>query len=113
MTSRAASSPRRGARAAPGPRGSIRWDRVGRIALLGLLGVILLLYLAPLSHWITQSRAASAQAAEVEELERERARLDGRLRALRVPDSIEREARRLGMVRSGERAFVVEGLPEG
>jgi hypothetical protein len=30
---------------------------------------------------------------------------------LRDPRALEREARRLGMVRQGERAYVIEGLP--
>jgi hypothetical protein len=28
---------------------------VGRVALLVVLGAILLLYIAPVSHWVTQS----------------------------------------------------------
>ena len=31
--------------------------------------------------------------------------------ALRDPGALEREARSLGMVRQGERAYVIEGLP--
>ncbi|MGH2824907.1 MAG: septum formation initiator family protein [Thermoleophilaceae bacterium] len=37
--------------------------------------------------------------------------LKRRVRALRDPGALEREARRLGMVRQGERAYVIEGLP--
>src|SRR5204862_458615 len=37
----------------------------------------------------------------------------GRARALREPASLMREARRLGMVRQGERAFVIQDLPQG
>jgi len=39
--------------------------------------------------------------------------LVARRRALREPASLMREARRLGMVRQGERAFVVSNLPRG
>jgi hypothetical protein len=42
-------------------RTSIRWDRLGRLALLGTLIVILLLYISPAKHWWEQSRTASAQ----------------------------------------------------
>ena len=38
-------------------------------------------------------------------------RLTRRLRALRDPGALEREARRLGMVRVGERSYVIENLP--
>jgi cell division protein FtsB len=90
------------------PPSRIRWDRVGRLALLLVLGVILLLYVSPATHWLEQRRTAAGQREELHSLEREHDRLARRLRELRHPDAIEREARQLGMVRSGERAFVVE-----
>ena len=92
------------------PRSAIRWDRVGRYALLGVLGVILLLYVSPAKHCSEQSRTAGHQQAEIEELEREHERLEARLSELKHPDAIEREARRLGMVRVGERSYVIENL---
>ncbi|MDX6721405.1 MAG: hypothetical protein QOJ63_3659, partial [Solirubrobacteraceae bacterium] len=49
----------------------------------------------------------------VAELQREHTALLRRQRALRRPGSIEIEARRLGMVRRDERAYVVKGLPRG
>ena len=53
----------------------MRWDRVGRIALLGTLGVILLLYVSPAKHWIEQSSTARAQKEELSELMDENSRL--------------------------------------
>src|SRR4051794_35216733 len=91
------------------PAGSnIRWDRLGRFALLGMLGVIVLLYLSPVKHWIQQSRTQAHQEQQLRGLQQENARLEGRLRYLERPDSIDREARRLGMVKRGERAYVLE-----
>lgn len=101
--------PRRGDKLQP--RRRIRWDRLGRGALLGVLGVILLLYISPAKHWITQSQTASHQDAELRELKREHARLENQVRNLRRPGSLEREVRRLGMVREGERAYSIENLP--
>jgi cell division protein FtsB len=92
-------------------RSGIRWDRVGRFALLTTLVVILLLYLSPAKHWIQQSRTAGAQQDELGELAEENKELKRRVRALRDPGALEREARRLGMVRQGERAYVIENLP--
>ena len=94
------------------PRPAIRWDRVGRFALLGVLGVILLLYISPTKHWIQQSRTAGEQRTELEQLTGENKQLKQRVKQMRDPASLEREARRLGMVREGERPFVVEGLPK-
>ena len=101
----------RAARRAPARRGGIRWDRLGRVGLLSVLGIILLLYVSPIKHWIEQSRTAGEQRTELRELSRENRRLERRVRALRTPGALEREARRLGMVRQDERSFVVENLP--
>ena len=107
-TARTARTPvRRPARRA----GAIRWDRVGRVALLWVLGVIRLLYLSPTKHWIEQSRTAGRQRGELSGLTRENSELKRRVRELRSPGALEREARRLGMVRRGERSFVIENLP--
>jgi cell division protein FtsB len=92
-------------------RSGIRWDRVGRVALFATLVVILFSYLSPARHWLQQSGTASHQKEELGELLAEKKRLARRLRALRDPDALEREARRLGMVRAGERSYVIENLP--
>ena len=91
--------------------GRIRWDRLGRIALLTVLGVILLLYVSPTKHWIEQSGTKSAQKAELTELSAENAKLKRKVRAFRSPGSLEQEARRLGMVKRGERSYVIENPP--
>ena len=104
-TARASSAPRRRGK-------SIRWDRVGRTALLLVLGVIVLLYIPPAMRWVEQRETADRQSAEVEQLQREHEELQARLEGLHGRDAVEREARRLGMVRLGERPIVIEGLPE-
>ncbi|MGI8660451.1 MAG: FtsB family cell division protein [Thermoleophilaceae bacterium] len=93
-------------------RTGVRWDRVGRIALLVTLGVILLLYISPAKHWLEQSSAARVQQTELGELERENAELKQRVRTLRDPEALALEARRLGMVGVGERAYVIQNLSE-
>jgi cell division protein FtsB len=86
----------------------VRWDRIGRIGLLVTLGVILLLYVSPTRHWLEQSGTHRAQKQELRELKAENARLKRRVRALRDPAALEQAARRLGMVRKGERSYVIE-----
>ena len=91
---------------------SVRWDRLGRIALLAVLAGVVLLYVGPAhSYWQTW-RESRARNAELSRLDVEHDRLLARRRALREPASLMREARRLGMVRRGERAFVVQDLPK-
>lgn len=74
-----------------------------------MLGAILLLYVPPVTHWLEQSRTAGHQREELEALARENDELEERLSSLRGPAAVERAARGLGMVRDGERAFVIEG----
>jgi cell division protein FtsB len=95
----------------PARRTSIRWDRLGRLALLGTLVVILLLYVSPAKHWLQQSSTASAHRNELRDLTAENKQLKQRVRALKDPGALEQEARRMGMVRQGERAYVIEDLP--
>ena len=92
-------------------RSGIRWDRLGRVALLITLIVIVFSYLSPARHWLQQSGTADRQKAELSGLKAQKVKLQRRLKALRDPGALEREARHLGMVRVGERAYVIENLP--
>ena len=96
---------------APVRRAGIRWDRVGRIALLVVLLAILYLYVSPVQQWFDQRETAAAHRDELKKLELEHERLESRARTLRDPNSLEREARKLGMVKRGERSFVIENPP--
>jgi cell division protein FtsB len=90
--------------------GRVRWDRVGRVALLLVLGLVLLLYIGPARSFVSTWHEAKAKRADVHRLEAENRRLQARRRALEDPRTLETEARKLGMVRPGERAFVIQGL---
>jgi cell division protein FtsB len=68
-------------------------------------------YLSPARHWLQQSGTANRQKQELSQLTGEKKRLQRRLKALRDPGALEREARHLGMVRVGERSYVIENLP--
>jgi len=112
-------SPRARPRAISGPpaaqrqRPGIRWDRVGRVALLVVLAGIVLLYVGPARSYVSTMREAKVRRAQVARLSRENAHLRAKRNALRSPAALEREARRLGMVRPGERAYIVKHLPKG
>jgi hypothetical protein len=113
MAGSATATPRIRPRTRPSARApsGIHWERVGRVALLGVLCVIVLLYIPPVTHWIQQSHTASRGHAQLRDLKRERARLRARLHQLVGPGALEREARRLGMVKPGERPYVIESSP--
>ncbi len=75
--------------------------------------MILFSYASPARQWIKQSGTAGHQKQQLSELNREHQGLKRRLRALRDPGALEREARRLGMVRAGERSYVIENCEAG
>src|SRR3954471_3674911 len=87
------------------PRSSIQWQKVGRLALLFTLFVIVLLYIRPVAHWLEQRSTAAHSEADLRALEREHDRLEARLRQLSGTGAVEREARKMGMVRQGERPY--------
>jgi cell division protein FtsB len=93
------------------PQG-IRWDRVGRVALLVVLIGVVALAVGPAINLLSTWQEANARNAQVERLERENAKLRARKQALNDEATLEREARRLGFVKPGERPYVVRGLPE-
>lgn len=97
------------ARAAARP--NIRWDRLGRVFLLGVLFVILLMYVSPLTHWMRQKGTAREDSAELHQLQATNDGLKEQIKQLQSPSALELKARRLGMVKQGERAFVIENLP--
>ena len=89
----------------------VRWDRIGRLALLFVGLLLIYLYINPLRTWVSTWQEAQTKRQEVSQLQREHVELVERARALRSPGSVETEARRLGMVKPDERAYVVRGLP--
>ena len=92
---------------------AIRWDRVGRVALLCVLVGLAFLYIKPASSYFAARGQARTHDAEVRALVRERNELLARRRALGRPAVLERAARRLGYVRPGERSYIVRDLPKG
>ncbi len=89
----------------------VRWDRVGRCSLLFVALLLICLYVNPVRTYVATRHEAKTKRAEVAALQREHDALERRARELRRAGSVELEARRLGMVRRTERAFVVKGLP--
>lgn len=98
-------------RQGPARSSTIRWDRVQRKALVGGLGLIALLYISPIKDFIDEHEAVSASRTQVHQLEHANDNLRQQIGDLNRPEAIAQQARRLGMVREGEQAFVVENAP--
>ena len=108
MTARAHAAPRRvGRRIGPS---RVRWDKVGRLALVLVLFGVMVSYLNPVVNLLDAWRDSKASEERLLELKRENARLANQVKDAESPAVLEREARKLGMVRPGEDAYVVRGL---
>jgi cell division protein FtsB len=92
-------------------RGGIRWDRLARVSLLFVLLAVLVSYLGPAANYVESWRLAKQTRAELQQLRTDNDRLRDRAKRLRDPNTIELEARRIGMARPGERAYVIRRLP--
>ena len=109
MAARAYAGGRRRVRRRVGPS-RIRWDRVGRIALVLVLFGVMVSYLNPMVNLLEAWKGSKASQKELVELKKERTDLRAQLQDASSPATLEREARRLGMVKPGEHAYVVHGL---
>jgi hypothetical protein len=86
----------------------IRWDRVGRWALICVFAFVLYLYVGPARTWIGTYAEAGRKRDEVADLRARQDQLLERKRALERGGAVELEARKLGMVKAGEKLYVVE-----
>jgi len=89
----------------------VRWDRLGRIAMLFVLGALVYLYLSAGIHMFSTWRQARSDSATVVAMERENRRLVRQHQVLSSQRTLEAEARQLGMMNKGEQPYVVSGLP--
>jgi cell division protein FtsB len=80
------------------------------VALVLVLFGVLVSYLNPVVNLVDAWHDSKAGEERLAELHRENAELQEQVRDASDPLTQEREARRLGMVRPGEHAYVVRGL---
>jgi hypothetical protein len=88
----------------------IKWDRIGRIALVVVLAAVLYSYLNPAIDFVKTYTATTTAKAERHQLLRENARLHEIVQSADNPIVIDREARSQGMVAEGETPIVIHGL---
>jgi cell division protein FtsB len=82
----------------------MRWLVVGVALFMGFL------YYRPLSSYLDTKQELERRSAEVRSLEDERRALERRLAGAEETSSVERQGRRLGLVRPNEKLFIVKGL---
>jgi hypothetical protein len=89
----------------------VRWDRLGRLAMLAVLAALLYLYLSAGVHMLSTWGQARHDRATVVAMEGEHQTLVRQREALSRQGTVEAQARQLGMKKSGERQYIVPGLP--
>lgn len=84
-----------------------------RLVAVALLAACLIgfLYYRPVRAYMRVGRALDERRAEVRALAAEKQRLERRLALDESGATLLRAARRLGLVRPGERLFIVKGIP--
>jgi hypothetical protein len=83
---------------------------VGRVSLLVVLAVVVGLYVNQAISYFSVRSQAVAQMSAALRLEHQNRKLLRQQQMLRNPATIQRDARALGMVRQGERPYVITGV---
>lgn len=92
-------------------KSQINWERLGRVALVLVLFAVFASYLRPVTGLVNAWQDSKASEERLAQLQEEHAQLQRESAADSTDAVIVREARRLGFIRTGERPFVVDGLP--
>jgi cell division protein FtsB len=108
--------PRGRARSARAPgavraAGRIRWDRLGRIAMLLVLGALVYLYLSAGVRMLSTLHQSHRTSAQVSAMESQHRALVKQHNELSSQSMLEQEARQLGMMRPGEQPYEISNLP--
>lgn len=82
------------------------------MALVLVLFGVLVSYLNPVVNLVDAWRDSRVSEERLGELQRENLTLEEQVEEAASPLTVEREARRLGMVRPGERSYVVRGIDD-
>jgi cell division protein FtsB len=98
--------PKRKGRRIKKPAHALRW--IGLIVLLA----VAVGYVQPLRAYRDASANVAERKAEVQRMASGNARLAQRIAETETPEFVAREARKLGLVRPGERLFIVTGIDE-
>ena len=101
----------RGSRRAGRRSAGVRWDRVGKLALLAVLVVLVYLYVSAGVSLLSSWSASRQDKATLVSLEHQNATLKAEHAELGRAYNIETRARVLGMGRTGEKLFIVKNLP--
>jgi cell division protein FtsB len=92
------------------PISKIGWDRKFRLAMVVVFGLVAWVGLKAGIALMSARSQAAQESSLVSSLQQQHRQLVAQERALHQPSTIMSDARQLGMVRAGERSYVVTGL---
>jgi cell division protein FtsB len=84
--------------------------RPTRLLAIGGIALVAFLYWKPTQTYFHTSHELQARQAEVRALRQEKAQLQKRIDQAATGGQLVREARRLGLVKPGEKLFIVRGI---
>jgi cell division protein FtsB len=83
-----------------------------RAGVVATAAFVCFLYYQPLATYVRTRTTLNERTAEVKALREERQRLQARLVRSSTVEALAREARRMNLIRPGERLFIVKGIDE-
>ncbi len=89
----------------------MRWERLGRLAMLSVLAVLVYLYVNAGVRMLATVKQSHADDSAVSALGREHEALRREHESLGRQGTIEADARRLGMMKKDEQQYIITGLP--
>ncbi len=84
--------------------------RPTRLLAVGGIALVAFLYWKPTQTYLSTKHELQARQADVRALRQEKAQLESRIAQAGTGDQLVREARRLGLVKAGEKLFIVRGI---
>ena len=90
--------------------GRIQWDRFGRIVLAIVIVLLFAAMIKPAWNAVHTYRQAGQTKIRLHQVQAEHATLERQVKRARSEATLQREARRQGMIRPEEEAWVVNGI---
>jgi len=84
--------------------------RPTRLLALGAIALVAFLYWKPLHTYLRTKHELQTRDAQVAALQQEKAKLEKKIAQAGTDAELIRQARRLGLVKPGERLFIVRGI---